>query len=309
MWYFFSTVSQQEIQLNHIHHSDFTEIVPSSSLNFEEFANQPEYVEVNRNLIERLFDHIPQRFFHVDIATGTGLVPKLLMQQSQERGYKAKIIGIDPNPTSLEIARRTTPQSDAVDVLYLEGFGQDTEKLVYGKISPYGTDSASMHDAIHEVEGEENKREVLSAAVRVLKPGGLFSFNSAFTTYGIEAENAQMKWGRWKLNAFNDLKGTKDRKAEPIRIYSPEQYKQMLEAAGLVIIHEAKKVVHLSKEALAAISKYPKFIEGVFGDMIGQQNFSLERKSSALIKTLEKVDFLPRGWYEIIAQKPPVTIL
>jgi len=300
-------MNRQEIQLQPSTLVQNPEASSPSALTFEEFANQPEYMEVNRGLIKRLFPHLPNRFFHVDIATGTGLVPKLLMQQSQERGHKANIIGIDPNPISLEIARRTTPQSEEVDVLYLEGFGQDTEKLVHGKISSHGADSVSIHDALHEIEGEENKNAVLIAMRNVLRPSGLFSFNSAFTTFGTEP-NARV-WGMWKLNALRLLQGKRDKEVTPIEFYTPEHYKKMVESIGLVVVHEAKNVVNLTKDALEGISRYPKFIEGAFGDMIDQGKFTLEQKSQALIDALKGVEFMPRGWYEIIAQKPPVTIL
>ena len=278
-------------------------------LTFENFANQPEYQDVNRAQVNRLIQLFPNPFFHLDVATGTGLVPTLLTDASKRRGLSGQIIGIDPNNTSLDIARRTTPRQDGVSVLYIAGFGQEIEKLVKGKIPEGGVDSISIHDALHEIEGEENKNAVLIAMRNVLRPGGLFSFNSAFTTYGVEADNAQMKWGRWKLGAFNNLGGKKDRTAEPIKIHSPEQYRQMIESVGFVLIEEPKRVVvNLTRAALEGISRYPKFIEGVFGDMIDQGKFTLERKSKALIDALKDVEFLPRGWYEIIAQKPPVTI-
>lgn len=280
------------------------EISSPSDLTFEDFANQPEYIDVNRDLIKRLFSHIPQRFFHVDIATGTGLVPKLLMQLSQERGHNGKIIGIDPNHTSLEIARRTTPQSDKVDVLYLEGFGQDTEKLVRGKISPYGVDSVSIHDALHEIRDEQDKIATVQSMANILKPGGVFSFNSAFTTEALKVD--VRGWAGWKIKAMQILKGDRDRQVSTMAIHTPDKYKTMLIEAGLNIINEAQNQVTLSKDALKAISKYPAFVKGVFEDMIGQEKISVENKSQALIQALDERNIaqLPRIWYELVAQKP-----
>lgn len=270
--------------------------------NFEDFANQREYQDVNREQIERLFSHSPNPFSHLDVATGTGLIPRLIIQVSQTRGIRGQIVGIDPNNVSLQIARKTTPQSDQVSVLYVAGYGQEIEELIDGKIPSEGVDSVSIHDALHEIDGEKDKRSVLAAMRNVLKQGGFFSFNSAFTTYGMEP--APMAWGKWKLKAFGMLEGRKDKTAEPIKIHAPEQYRQMIEEVGLVVVHEARKVVNLTKAALEGISRYPKFIEGVFGDMIDEGKFTLEQKSQALIDALKGVEFMPRGWYEIIAQKP-----
>lgn len=290
-------MNQREIQPK-------SEVLPPSSLTFEEFANQPEYIDVNRKLIQKLTLFTRDSLLHIDVGSGTGLVPKLMIEIYHAMKRQRKIIGIDPNPISLEIAKKTTPQSDNVFVEYIKGKGQDIAQLVYGKVPPDGFDSASIHDALHEIEGEDEKRSVLIGIRDALKPGGALSFNSAFTTFGMKAENSEVKWGRWKMNALRFLGGQRDKNVEPIKIHTPEQYKEMIESVGLKVIHEDNPVVHLSQKALAAISKYPKFIEGVFGDMIGQENFSLEKKSEALIKALENVQSIPRGWYEIIAQKP-----
>lgn len=275
-----------------------------SHFTFEEFADQPEYQQVNRELVARLFTFNSNPFLHVDVATGTGLIPKLIIENAQKTGRKGSIFGIDPNSVSLDIAKRTTPFSDSVQVEYLLGFGQQLQQILSGKIPSEGVDSLSIHDALHEIEGEKDKREVLVAMVSVLKPGGVLSFNSAFATYGVKAENSEVKWGRWKMSALRLLEGQRDKNVEPIKIYTPDQYKEMIEFVGLRVIHEDYPVVHLSQKALAAISKYPKFVEGVFGDMIGQENFSLQEKSEALIKALENVQSIPRGWYEVVAQKP-----
>ena len=138
--------------------------------------------------------------------------------------------------------------------------------------------------------------------VDILKPGGVLSFNSAFTTFGMEPNS--FAWGRWKSNAFKNLGGKKDKTAEYIKIHTPEEYRQMIEDVGLVVVHQARNVVNLSKAALEGISRYPRFIEGVFGDMIDQEKYSLQQKSEALISALKNVELIPRGWYEIIARKP-----
>lgn len=300
-------MSQKELQPNSFQSGPTISEKPlliGRPFTFEEFANQPEYIDVNRDLIKRLFTHIPQRFFHVDIATGTGLIPKLLMQQSQERGYKAKIIGIDPNPTSLEIAIRTTPQSDAVDVLYLEGFGQDLKALLAGKLPSGGVDSVSIHDALHEIRDEQDKITTVQGMAGIIKPGGVFSFNSAFTAETVKTD--PRGWAGWKIKAMQILGGERNRQTDTMAIHTPGIYKTMLIGAGLNIIHEDQKQVMLSKKALEAISKYPSFVKGVFEDMIGQEDISIENKSEALIQALDerKIVQLPRIWYELVAQKP-----
>ena len=70
----------------------------------------PEYREVNRQLVQELFRHMPNPFVHVDLATGTGLVPQLLIEEAEKRGFRGTIIGIDRSAKALEIAEATTPR-------------------------------------------------------------------------------------------------------------------------------------------------------------------------------------------------------
>ena len=279
---------------------------PEIGLTFEDFANQPEYMQVNRQLVEVLLPLLPEIYVHVDVATGTALVPKLLIDGSERRGLKGKIIGIDPNNVSLDIAKKTTHGTGNILVKFIEGKGQDLRTLLRGEIPEEGVESVSIYNSIHEIPGEDTKRSVIKSMTDILRNGGLFSYNSAFTT--IAMEDSAMDWGKWKMAAFGLFKGTRIRGMEPIKIHTPEEYRQMLEEAGLVIMHEARNVVNLSRSALEAISRYPEFAEGVFRDMKDTLNVTLEEKSKKLISALDQLNIpgIKRTWHEIIAQKPLV---
>jgi len=271
---------------------------------YEHFARQPEYVRVNRELVQILFSFLPRNFFHVDVATGTGLVPNLLIEEAQKNGSRGKIIGVDPNSDSIAIAKRTTLKTNDVQVHYIEGVGQNLKRLLFDKIPQEGVDGVSIHDALHEIRDEEDKLTTVQSMANILKPGGVFSFNSAFTTEAIRVN--VRGWAGWKFTAMKILNGERDRQVDTMAIHTPDKYKQMLKEAGLNIIHEAQNQVMLSKEALRAISKYPAFVKGVFEDMKGQEHITVESKSEALIQALDDREIvgLPRIWYELVAQKP-----
>ncbi|OGH12485.1 MAG: hypothetical protein A2857_02390 [Candidatus Levybacteria bacterium RIFCSPHIGHO2_01_FULL_36_15] len=277
---------------------------PTTRFSFEEFSRQPEYRQVNRELVVRLAGYLPKNVFtHVDVATGTGLVPELIIEQAAQNGYeRGAIIGVDPNRVSLQVARRIVPPPN-ISLEFIEGYGQDLARLTAGRISNGGADSVSIHDAIHEIPGEENKRGILTSMAGILKPGGVLSYNSAFTAKGM-GESA-MKWGKWKLEAMRKLGGRRDKLVEAIRIYTPGEYREMIEDTGLKVIHEDLRTVALSKDAIRAISRYPAFIEGVFADMVGQSDVSIEDKSKALIEAFDNLNLnsLERNWHEVIAQK------
>ncbi|MDZ4228180.1 MAG: class I SAM-dependent methyltransferase [Candidatus Levybacteria bacterium] len=276
-----------------------------NGLNFGEFSQMPEYVEVNRNLVKTFLSKLPRRFIHVDVAAGTGMVEKLIKEESEVAGKTGIIIGVDPNSTSLAIARENVISSQSVSIKFIEGIGQNLKQLLKDEISEEGVDSTSILDALHEIRDNEDKVKVIQSMTDNLKPNGFLSFNSAFTT--ISNNEAQSKWGRWKLIAMKRL-GIRERNenADAMPILAPQVYKDMIEKAGLVVIHEKNTSVFLTKGALKAIARYPAFFRGTFDDIRGQEKISDIDKSNALVEAMEELGFpgLPKIWYEIIAQKP-----
>ncbi|MDI7275063.1 MAG: class I SAM-dependent methyltransferase [Anaerolineae bacterium] len=275
----------------------------SEAFNFVSFASDRAYREANRALVDRAFAHLPSPFYHVDVATGTGLVPQEVCALCQERGKCGTIIGIDPDRFALESARKHTRPAPGCTVEFVQGIAQDMDRLLAGKVPSEGVDYVSIHDAIHEIKGEDDKRQALAAMGRILRPGGLFTYNSAFTTAAME--QAALEWGRLKAKAFAVLGGKRDRQIVALKIHTPEEYVRMIVDAGLSVVHEARHVVKISRAAMEGIARYPAFIEGVFADMIGRERVSLEEKSRALLEAIETLGLadLPRVWHEVVAQK------
>ena len=238
------------------------------------------------------------------MGTGTGLIIELAIKQCQKLGLVGRFIGIDPNPISLEIARRIHPPDSCV-VELIEGDGELTDQLVAGKIPAEGVDITTIHDALHEIEGDEKKRNTLEAMARILRPGGIFTYNSAFTSNAMTLE-----YGKWKLEVGKLAGLERNRQIKALKYYKPQEYVEMIRQAGLEIVYEVTKKVYLSRQALEDISRYPAFIEGFFRDLMGVEKFSLEQKSDLLVKALDgtltrlEVGGLDRVWHEVIAQKP-----
>ncbi len=275
----------------------------SDDYNFLSFASDKAYREVNRDLIAKALALIPSPFFHVDVASGTGLVPQEVCALCEAQGKSGTVIGIDPDRFALESARQHTRPGPHCTVEFVQGVAQDMDHLLAGKIPREGVDYTSIHDAIHEIRAEDDKKSVLAAMARILRPGGIFTYNSAFTTAAMDM--SPMDWGRLKAKAFAILGGKRDRTMPAIKIHTPEQYRQMIVDTGLAVIHEAKRVVRIPRAAMEAIGRYPAFIEGVFGDMAGTEKVSLAEKSRAIQAAIEALGFveIPRVWHEIMAQK------
>ena len=276
----------------------------SEEFNFEAYAQDRAYRETNRALIARAFAQLPSPFFHIDVATGTGLVPQEVCALCRELGKRATVIGLDPDGFALESARRHTPSGPGYTVEFVQGVAQDMSHLLAGKVPLEGVDYASIHDAIHEIPGEDTKRSVLAAMAQILRPGGVLTYNSAFTTAALDM--GAMEWGRLKAKAFAVLGGKRDRHAVAVKIHTPEEYRQMIVDAGLEVIYEGRQVVRMTRESIAAIAHYPAFIEGVFSDMIGTEQVPLAEKHRAMMEVIQNMGAveLPRVWHEIMARKP-----
>ncbi len=277
----------------------------SKEYNFVAFSRDRAYREANRELLSKALSYLPSPFFQVDVASGTGLVSQEMSSLCQEKGKRGTIIGIDHDRFAVESARKNTPSTPYCTVEFLEGRAQDVDQLLAGKIPPEGVDYVTIHDSIHEIEGTRDKQSILSSMARILKPGGLFTYNSAFTT--IALEHSAIAYGRWKAKAFSILGGKRNREIKGLVIHTPEEYRQMIVNAGLSLVHEAKKTVKMPRTALEAIARYPRFIYGVFADFVGEENIPLEEKSQALIEALDSLGIAeaPRVWHEVMARKPP----
>lgn len=286
---------------------DNKRIEQSEAYNFVEFSEIPEYRKVNEDLLLKALKFLQKnikKVIHVDNATGTGLVPQLAAEIYYKKGIEATIIGIDPDLYALKKAADSMRNIEHIHLLLFQGFGQHLEELLKGHIPSEGVDVVSIHDAIHEIPGKEIKQAIFASQARILKPGGVQTYNSSFTTIG--NADAALKWGRWKLGAFSYFNEKRDKTITAMEVFSPAEYTKMIIDSGLKIVHEAIKTVVLSLDALKAISRYPEYVNGLFRDMENSAKYTLLEKSKALITVLEQqgVTSLPRQWHEIVAQKP-----
>lgn len=286
--------------------NDNNRIEQSEDYNFVEFSRIGEYRKVNEKLLLKAIEFLPKntkKIIHVDNATGTGLVPQLAAEIYYKRGIKATIFGIDPDLYALRRAADSMRNTSHIHLLLFQGYGQYLEKLLKGHIPASGVDVVSIHDAIHEIPGKDIKRAIFASQAKILRPGGIQTYNSSFTTVG--NSSAALKWGKWKLDAFSYFNERRNKNVRALEVFSPEEYRKMITDSGLVIVHEDIKTVPLSFVALKAISRYPEYVNGIFRDMENTEKYSLLEKSKALISILEreKITAWPRQWHEIVAQK------
>ena len=188
--------------------------ISNGDLHFGHFASFPEYRDINRQLIHELFGHLPNPFVHVDVATGTGLVPQLLQAEAKVAGAGGTVIAIDHDPLALEIARATTPDDEDVQVVFLEGDARCADEVAKAYLPDNRADGVSIHDAIHEIGTAADQRAVYEAMARIVRIGGVLSSNSSFTTVAMDVGNSRRAYGEWKLRFIKLTGATRNRQAE-----------------------------------------------------------------------------------------------
>ena len=166
-------------------------------------------------------------------------------------------------------------------------------------------DSVSIHDAIHEIEGEDNQRQVFASLADVARSGAFLSINSSFTSTSMAVGNSLRGHGEWKLHFVRLIGAKRQRGIETLAYRAPEDYKQMIEDAGFRVVHEEDREVFLTRAALKAISRYPEFVRGMARDLTFTRDVSLAELSDAMSAAVDKIRFdgVPRLWYGVIAQK------
>ena len=103
-----------------------------SNLHFGHFSAIPEYRQVNRALIAQLLDRLPNPFVHLDVATGAGLVPQLIIEEATARGYRGRVIALDRDENALEIASAAVQGNENVSVTFVHGDARDVARVSGG---------------------------------------------------------------------------------------------------------------------------------------------------------------------------------
>lgn len=98
----------------------------------------------------------------VDIGSGTGT----LAIMAKERVPNAKIIGVDPDADALARSKRKAARK-GVDVTFLQGFGNDTAKLVGAGQATKAVSSMAFHHMARDAQ-----QSSFAAIHSALTPGG-----------------------------------------------------------------------------------------------------------------------------------------
>ncbi len=261
---------------------------------FEKFSSHGFFREVNRWLVERV--GIRPGDTVVDLGCGPGAVTELILERV-DASSGAVVYAIDPSPSALEVARQRV--RSAV-VRFLEGTAERLSQLVPS------ADVVLFCNAIHLVQ---DKLRVVREALAVLRPGGVFGFNTTFFEGAYPPETLRF-YKLWMLRAVRHLKErgfevAKGVKATAMRWLSPEEYEALLRAAGFGEVRVHLQQQQLSCQSLEDISEFSLFIEGALpGVPLREACQALQLGVRQAFQELALVT-VPRNWLQVIAKRPP----
>lgn len=287
--------------------------VQTPKFNFGHYSQGARYQEVNGNLIARVLGRLPQTdILAIDVCTGFGMVPRLAGALLAGVNKRLHIYGVDLDQYAITQARTQITDTANTVCEFIHGNAARLEEVLKDKVQPGRVRWTSIHDAIHEIRNDEVKKEIVANQAEMLAPGGLLSYNSAFTTEAVGRE-----WAYWQMK-FMELLGARKYRGEDIQrlpVHPPSFYSGLITAPGLIPIHEQLVNVPQGQEELEAISEYPPFVQGFTSMMVFPREVTLEEAVEGMKAAIPavfdrfKTKSLSRIWHEMIAQKPITSVL
>ena len=245
---------------------------------YEPFSLEPAYIDANRAFVKQ--GGLQGRARLLDLACGTGTVSELVLECAPDAHLNG--LDLDPQQVELSIERfrrlgyevfRGTQLSDE------RRNGKPVLNFAVGNAAelPFESqlfDAVTMANAIHLVSDRER---LLTEVARVLKPGGVFGFNSTFYA-GAMPEGSQRVYLDWIQMAGDYIRKKSEEKVArgeaPItrvrgagkgafknKWYGVEEWKDALGHAGFVTRDVNEREVLLDARSLALIGAYGGFAE------------------------------------------------
>jgi ubiquinone/menaquinone biosynthesis C-methylase UbiE len=295
------------------------EIIPVNTT-YEPFSLEPEYVEANRGFIGR--QPLSDRRQLLDLACGTGTVTELLLQATP----RANVNGVDMDPVQIGLI---TERFRAKGYRVANGFelarGEENGKpvLSFGNGSaddlpfPDGTfDCVTIANAIHLLP---DKERFLAAVARVLRPGGVFGFNSTFYAGAIPAQTDRVYF-EWIRRASQYIEeGNAERVAQgkpPVkrkrgttraafqnRWFSPAEWTGLIEQSGLAVHDTNERLVEVDARCFALAGAYGGLAEVLMSGYPVQASSEALQACAKPAMDAVGIDLVARNYLELWATR------
>lgn len=276
--------------------------VLASSYTFDPFAQHKFYHDINQSLVHRAISQVdaahptgrPVRV--VELASGTGAVTELILDELERLGRPGTVVGVEPSPEAIEIASERLQPRGAT---FVQG---DADSLV---TAVPNADAIFFCNAIHLVP---DKREVAAKIASALAPNGFFACNSSFYqgAYAPGSERFYHLWTRralgWLRKNHPGVRTSRSEKATAMQWLTPDEYAQALEVNGLHVVDRAEETALMPLRAWQDIGRYWLFIEGALPGVPIPIGADALEHSAAEAMTELNITEVPRNWLHIVAQ-------
>jgi SAM-dependent methyltransferase len=275
----------------------------AGSYTYDAFARHAFYEEINASLVRMAIGRLDrerpegQRVQVVEVASGTGAVTELILNELERLGRPATVTGVEPSFEANDVARE---RLRGREVNFIQGDANDLARLVSD------VDAAFFCNAIHLVP---DKADAIRKVAAALAPGGLFAFNSSFFegAYAPGSERYYRLWVRralgWIRERYPEVRPSRNEKALAMQWLSEEQYTQLAAEAGLRVVDRDLEVAEIPVRALQDMGRYWLFIDGALpGVPIDIGADALEYAAGVAGEELE-LTAVPRYWLQMVTQR------
>ena len=287
---------------------------------YEPFSLEPQYIDQNRQFLGR--PDLSNVRHCLDIACGNGVSAEMLLQSNP----MIHLNGVDYDPKQIDLIEERFTE---LGYSTRRGFGLTDEfedgkpVLTFGECSgdelPFAEDSfdcVTIANAIHMLP---DKDKFIRSAAEVLRPGGLFGFNSSFYagTFPADTDRFYTNWLMLAAQALTrhnkqlvaqgkpPLKRIRktSHRAFQNRWLTIDEWTELLQRYDLEIFDLRETVVMLDARCFITISAYAGMAEVLLS------GYPVEEASWALQSTVEPAleafgtDQIPRNWLEVWATK------
>lgn len=263
---------------------------------FKAFSGHAFFREVNAALLDRAGLTPGTRV--VDVACGSGLVTELILERI--RGARdSVVVALDVSSSALREARERLAGAAGEALQFVEARAEELSKTV-GDLM----DAVVFCNGIHYVE---DKRALLREVRRVLRPGGVFAFNTSFFDGAIPPETLAF-YRRWMLRALRTLKERYDvlpdrTKVSARRQLTRDQYVEALVAEGFEPQYVDLMPAVLSEQGWVDISRFADFAQGTLPGVPVEQACEVLSDSVRSVFAELKLEGVPRNWLSVVAQR------
>lgn len=156
---------------------------------FSDFAEQKFYRRLNGRLIDMLDFGSQQKI--VDLACGTGAILRLILERLRN-ARESVVIGIDQSSSALQQAARDLANAKTAALEFVQS---NVERL--SRVVRDSADTIVFCNGIHYIR---DKGGLIREIRKVLRPGGVFAFNTSFFD-GAQVPESLKFYRRWMLKA------------------------------------------------------------------------------------------------------------